>query len=309
MQNSNIIPDEETFVRMSEFYGKDNTKVFFIIEKKEYEDFEIDEVKSQLETHLDTYDDEIRFRLNDTEWEIYSEIDIWNLEQQWSQRNNIRQTIDKKIICMQESKNITYLVIEWADLETFEVLGDEYGKDKDTMYHRNFPCSKLILKTYWYDNPIKPINTSYYSIENSILGQMDDPETCQIVGHYNWGSVILMDKNYLYLYFHDDENPIPKEKIRKIFHFPVPNYDKLKIYDDISDDCYIKGKDVIYNYYQEDGSDIFSVVEWVDYKTFDFEAFRGYRDKLNAYQYWKIYIPETHNYLKENEISIEDIPF
>lgn len=304
MTDTNFHPDEETFVRMSESYGKDNSKVFFIIEKNEYEDFEIDEVKSQLETDLEPYDEEILFRLDDPEWMIYSEIDNWYLEKQWSQRNNIRQAIDKKIICMQESKDISYLVIEWADLETFEVLGDEYGKDKNTMYYRNFPCSKLILETYWY-NPIQPINSSYYSIENSILGQMDDPETCQIVECYHYrSSIILKDKNYLYLYFQDDENSTSKEEIRKIFHFPVPNNDILQIYNYMSDDCYIKGKNVIYNYYQEDGSDIFSVVEWVDYKTFD-----GYRDKFNAYKYWKIYIPKTQKIMKEEWISIEDIPF
>ncbi len=297
MQNTNIIPDEETFIRISESYWKDKDNIFFVIEKCKYDDFEINEIKSQLENYTDPYDDEIRMRLTDTEWEMYSEIDMSELKKQWSQRNAIQQVIDEKVKCMQVSSDITYLVIEWADLGTFEVLGGEYGKDRNTIYHKNTPSNKLILNPCKRDNPIEPINTTYYVLEDSIIQQIKDPESLQIVGHYNFSSVFLKDKNYLYLYFLDDETYYT-EKIRKIFQFPEPNNDILQIYNDHSDDCYIKGMDIIYNYYQEDGYDKFSIVEWVDYKTFN-----GNKDKLNTYQYWKIYIPS------EEEISIDDIPF
>lgn len=298
-----IIPDNATSIQLNESYIKDRNHLFFIKREKKYNQFEIEEIESQMRDSMDDcYDNEMHRRLQvseDTGWSSYDSVDMWYMKQQWVERTKNLWKIDAKIDAMRNLEDITYLIVEWVDLETFEVIGNEYWKDKNTIYHKNLPCPKLKLYTHPFDNPIECKYFSSYYIEDYILQQISNPETLQVIWHYNCHSLLMKDENYIYLYFLDESTF--REKIRKIYHFPIANTDVLEIYDDNSYDCYIKWNGIVYNYYQNDWCDYFSIVEWVDIETFN-----GYRDKFHRYEYWKI---NNTDYSKMEELSIEDIPF
>ena len=285
-----IFPDNNTSIQLNESYVKDKNYVYFIKRGKVYDDFEIEEIKSHLD---DNYDNEAYKRLlfsEDSSWAYYDSVDIWEMKQQWVEWNKV----EKEIEAIGRLQDTTYLVVEWADIETFEALSNEYGKDKNTLYYQNLPSDKLILSTAYIYNPIHPISNSYYQLKDAIFQQIENPESLQIVGHYNTHSVLMKDQYYIYLYFLDEETWYA-EKIKKIFHFTKPNNDTLETYNYNTDDCYLKWNSIVYNYYQEDWCDYFSIVEWVDIETFN-----GYRDKFYRYEYWKI---------AKKDLSIEEIPF
>lgn len=160
--------DFKTFVKLNDIYGKDGKRVFYLDEKLDGADVRsfqvIGEVSGKDKKYIYNYDE--KMEINPKDFKLYE-----NKDKIVYFRNNGK---------IYDLKGLDELN-EIGDVDTFEVLDDEYSKDKHNIYYGGVTLSDVDMDTFQIIMPnyYAKDKNSVYSRHKKIKGA--NPKTIKVL--------------------------------------------------------------------------------------------------------------------------------